>query len=111
MLEWLASPLEGLRRPLTQYLLAGTTRALTIALLNINHHLYIVGSATLGFSHLGSELSILYFKRGLISAMAKLNCRLSHGVWAKKTLISLEEFFWIPTPVPHLVDMNAKLIL
>lgn len=52
---------------------------------------------------LGSLLT-LFFRRELISAMAKLNSRLSYGVWVK-------EFFWIPMLCPHLVDMNAKLIL
>ena len=56
-------------------------------------------------------LSIVFFRRGLILAMAKLNCSLSRGVGLKTTSVSLEEFFGIPKVFPYLVDMNAKLIL
>lgn len=58
------------------------------------------------------DTQILQSGRSVLnSAMEKLNCRLSHKVWRKTTLISLEEFYWIPKLFPHLVDMNAKLIL
>lgn len=79
--------------------------------LHINHHSYIACSGAVRFSDETGSLSILFFRRGLILAMVRLNCSLSRGVWVKTTLVSLEEFCWIPALFPHLVDMNAKLIL